>query len=53
MMDLPGGWPMFCLDLKQVLHQRGITSVQRPEGGDHNALADAIWNRRVHLEIER
>ena len=51
MMRLPESWPKYCLDIKQVMHMKGIRSVQRPEGGDHNALADARWNRRIWKEI--
>ena len=43
MLDVPNGWPHFCLDLKQELYLRGlISSVKQPENA-HNALADAIW----------
>lgn len=51
MMQLPEGWPKFCLDIKQVAYLRGDPSLQRPEGGDHNALADARWNRRIWIEL--
>src|ERR1700677_1113103 len=47
MMQLPDGWPKFCLDIKQVAYLAGDPSLQRPEGGDHDALADARWNRRI------
>lgn len=47
MMDLPEGWPKFCLDIKQSAYLVGNPSLQRPEGGDHHALADARWNRRI------
>lgn len=45
MMQLPRGWPKYCLDLKQMVHELGNPSLQRQEGGDHNALADARWVR--------
>lgn len=44
MMDLPQGWPMFCLDLKQEAYQRG-RDLPKQEGIEHDALADARWNR--------
>jgi len=28
-------------------------SLQRPEGGDHDALADARWNKRIWHELMR
>lgn len=47
MRDLPDGWPKFCLDIRQIVHDLGNPSLQRPEGGQHHALADARWNRRI------
>lgn len=44
MMDLPKGWPMFCLDIKQEAYLGGFT-LPKQESGEHNALADAQWNR--------
>lgn len=44
MMDLPDGWPMFCLDLKQESYMRGV-DLPKQEGVEHDALADARWNR--------
>jgi len=51
MVDLPNGFPMFCLDLKQSMHLNAIGKEQLPKqtAGEHNALADARWNRRVWL----
>ena len=44
MIDLPEGWPMFCLDLKQSMHERGISRDALPKNeGAHDALADARW----------
>ena len=53
MMDLPETWPKYCLDLKQMVHMLGNPSLQRPEGGDHNALADAIWVRDTYRHLTR
>ena len=47
MMDLPKGWPMFCLDIKQMAHVLGNPKLPEQEAGHHNALADAKWNRLV------
>jgi len=52
MIDLPKGFPMYCRDLKQELDRLGITSEQKqllcpdPQN-EHNALADARWNRKL------
>ena len=47
MMDLPKGWPMFCMDLKQSMTERGIGRDMLPVqvGTEHHALADARWLR--------
>jgi hypothetical protein len=46
MMDLPLGWPMFCMDLKQFAVSLGdpdLHALVSPDGPEHNALADARW----------
>lgn len=45
MMDIPNGWPMYCRDIKQVADQ--WENARLPEQGkdEHNALADARWNK--------
>lgn len=48
MIDLPEGWPMFCLDLKQTLHMFGDPLVPIQNEEEHNALADARWNKQVY-----
>lgn len=49
MIDLPNGWPMYCLDLKQQMHHLGIKREKLPaqEGVEHHALADARWTFRA------
>lgn len=49
MMDLPAGFPMFCLDLKQEMHRACIERDRLPaqEGQAHDALADARWIRNA------
>lgn len=46
MMDLPKGWPMFCMDIKQEQARLGV---ELPEQGadEHHALADARWNKKA------
>jgi hypothetical protein len=51
MVDLPRGWPMYCLDLAQVMHEHDVRRFQLPFLSDsqaHNALADARWLREAH-----
>lgn len=56
MVDLPKGWPMLCLDLKQEMMQLNLTKEWKqrvcpdPEE-EHNALADARWNYQLHRAI--
>lgn len=56
MLDLPKGWPMLCLDLKQEMMQCNLTAEWKdrvcpdPEG-EHNALVDARWNYSLHRAI--
>ncbi len=56
MVDLPKGFPKYCLDLKQMMHDRGLTKQWTdhncPKGNnEHHALADAIWNRKLYEKI--
>ena len=44
MIDLPKGWPMYCRDIKQIADQYGVR-LPKQEGAEHNALADARWNK--------
>ena len=45
MMDLPKGFPMFCMDIKQLCDERGNPGLPKQGKGEHNALADARWNK--------
>jgi hypothetical protein len=55
MVDLPKGYPMYCLDLKQVIHHGKIEDVKKNvpqrEMSKHDALDDARWNRDVFFWI--
>lgn len=56
MIDLPKGWPMFCMDTKQLAVSKGIMDSQElPEqsGTEHHALADALWNKEVYEYLEK
>lgn len=45
MIDLPKGWPMYCMDIKQRAVMLGDPDLPRQEGGNHNALEDARHNK--------
>lgn len=58
MVDLPENFPFFCMDLKQMMVERGLDSAWRdmvcPQGaGKHNAIADSRWNKQLHEAILR
>jgi hypothetical protein len=48
MKDLPRGWPMFCMDLKQLSVDVGSPKHPKQKKDVHNALADARWNRDLY-----
>jgi hypothetical protein len=48
MTDLPKGWPMFCRDLKQLAMDKGNPKLPEQESAEHNALNDALWNRKAY-----
>jgi hypothetical protein len=52
MMDLPEGFPMYCRDVKQECDRLGNPELPKQGKGEHNALADARWNKLAweHLQ---
>lgn len=48
MMDLPKGFPMFCMDLKQWAVMLGDPKLPPQSSTEHHALEDARWNRDVY-----
>lgn len=48
MMNLPKGMPMYTRDLKQWCAQLGDPPLPEQGKGEHDALADARWNREAH-----
>jgi hypothetical protein len=62
MLDLPNGFPMYCRDLKQMLDESFLlrSDIQKPkhhprypkQTNEHNALADARWNKELHEFIQ-
>lgn len=54
MIDLPKGWPMYCRDIKQLCDDLGNPKLPKQGKGEHNALADAKWNKVAYeFLIER
>lgn len=54
MMNLPPRWPMFCMDLRQLMVHKGVSERQLPaldEDVEHNALADASWCRDAWRKV--
>ena len=62
MIDLPEGFPMYTIDLKQMLDEKAKTFLPMEhlkklktypkQTNEHNALADAKWNRELHEFIQ-
>lgn len=56
LIDKPGHFPMWVIDLKQMMWERGLTTEWKqqqcpdPEK-EHNALADARWNKNLYEKI--
>jgi len=55
MVDLPKGWPMLTLDLKQTMIEKGVRESDLPKKptNAHNALDDARWNMDVLNYLRR
>ena len=57
MVDLPKGWPMFCLDLEQQMYLNGLSKKDLPpqpsESEAHDALVDARWIRDAWMFIDK
>jgi len=49
MIDLPAGMPMFTKDLMQLKEHVGCERLPEQAEGEHDALADARWNRQTFL----
>ena len=52
MVDLPRGWPMYCLDIKQFAWMMGDPKLPEQDfehhGPEHHALSDTRWNRDAY-----
>lgn len=55
MMDLPEGFPKFCMDLQQLWVMMGSDAALKPEKPEdaHYALADAQWNMEFHRNMQK
>jgi len=56
MIDLPKGFPMYCRDLKQMMDEAGLDKEWKRQNcpdpeNEHNALADAKWNKKLYDAI--
>jgi hypothetical protein len=53
LLKLPPKYPRYCHDLKQLIDDRGIDSMELPKqtGPQHDALADARWVRESFLWV--
>jgi len=53
MIDLPKEFPMYCMDLKQMMTERDLTKENfnitelLPDENYHSALGDARWNKKL------
>ena len=56
MIDLPNGFPMFAFDIQQQIEEYKIDKEQLlkevPQISCHNALQDAIWNKKAYNWIQ-
>jgi hypothetical protein len=61
MIDLPNGFPMYCIDLKQEFdHDYDVEIRERmkqredypKQKNEHNALDDARWNFELYKWLE-
>lgn len=47
MVDIPKGWPMFAMDVKQFAVSLGNPQLPTKSGTEHHALADARWTHEA------
>jgi hypothetical protein len=45
LIEIPKGWPYYCRDIKQFCDSLGNPKLPEQGKGEHNALADARWNK--------
>jgi hypothetical protein len=57
MRDLPNGFPQYCLDVMQMMHNAGLDKEWRrlnhPDPhGQHSAIVDARWIKELYEKIK-
>ena len=52
MIDLPEGWPMYTIDLKQIADEIGFDTDRLSQNNEHNALSDARWDKVLYYKLE-
>lgn len=53
MMELPAGWPRFCLDIRQQMHEQGVSKDLLPPQVDrHDAFQDARWIKQAKERLD-
>lgn len=53
MIDLPKTWPKYGRDLKQWSDDLGAPKFEGDKSNEHNALADARWNRDLFAYLTK
>ena len=53
MIDLPKTWPKYGRDLKQWSDDLNAPKFEGDKGNEHNALADARWNRDLFMYLKK
>ena len=53
MINLPEHWPMYCNDIKQFAMNVGNPKLPKQESVEHNALADARWNKVAYEFLDK
>jgi hypothetical protein len=53
MMQLPEGWPMFCMDVKQYAVEIGNPKLPAQITTEHHALSDAVWTKQAWEFLEQ
>lgn len=53
MVDLPPGWPKYCLDVKQLAWSLGNPQLPPQVTAEHDALQDAIWTADAWRYLQR
>jgi hypothetical protein len=44
----PSGWPYYFRDVQQIADEHGFVFPEQPKSGEHNAMIDARWVKRLY-----